>query len=194
MPSENPIRLFRRWFEKARKKEKLPEACCLSTITSRGKPAARFVLLKQADTRGFVFYTNLTSPKARQLQKNPYAALTFFLAGTQQAGPYRRIRQTSPPAGSRPILRNTPALFPNRGVGKPTKPRFALSACLDSKISRLPKKILRASGSTAALLVGVLLAAALSRVLGRAGPPFARSFSLPQKERLLDVRPPLSLR
>lgn len=78
MPSENPIRLFQRWFEKARKKEKLPEACCLSTVTSSGKPAARFVLLKQADTQGFVFYTNLTSPKARQLQKNPFAALTFF--------------------------------------------------------------------------------------------------------------------
>jgi pyridoxamine 5'-phosphate oxidase len=42
-----------------------------------GAPSVRMVLLKGLDERGFVVYTNLGSPKARQLTRNPRAALCF---------------------------------------------------------------------------------------------------------------------
>jgi pyridoxamine 5'-phosphate oxidase len=56
----------------------LPEAMTLATSTKEGKPSARLVLLKQADERGFVFFTNYESSKARDLDANPFAALVFY--------------------------------------------------------------------------------------------------------------------
>ena len=50
----------------------------LATADARGVPDVRMVLLKHADDRGFVFYTNLESPKARQLAANPRASLCFY--------------------------------------------------------------------------------------------------------------------
>lgn len=50
----------------------------LSTTTLDGIPSARIVLFKQADTRGFVFYTNYTSRKSTELLANPHAALVFY--------------------------------------------------------------------------------------------------------------------
>jgi len=50
----------------------------LATVDADGQPSARFVLLKAFDQRGFVFYTNLESRKARALAANPVAALCFY--------------------------------------------------------------------------------------------------------------------
>jgi pyridoxamine 5'-phosphate oxidase len=55
-----------------------PTAMTLATVDVRGRPSARIVLLKGADTRGFVFYTNYRSRKGRELAVNPHAALTFM--------------------------------------------------------------------------------------------------------------------
>lgn len=54
-----------------------PNAMALATADAAGRPAVRHVLLKGHDARGFVFYTNLGSRKARHLDENPRAALTF---------------------------------------------------------------------------------------------------------------------
>jgi pyridoxamine 5'-phosphate oxidase len=59
---------------------RLPEAMALATATPRGAPSVRFVLLKSADARGFVFFTNAVSPKGEDLAANPRAALTFYWA------------------------------------------------------------------------------------------------------------------
>jgi pyridoxamine 5'-phosphate oxidase len=50
----------------------------LATADAEGRPSARMVLLKGLDDRGFVFYTNLTSRKGRELAENPHAALVFY--------------------------------------------------------------------------------------------------------------------
>ncbi len=50
----------------------------LATADARGRPAVRTVLLKAADRRGFVFYTNLESRKGRHLARNPHAALCWY--------------------------------------------------------------------------------------------------------------------
>lgn len=57
---------------------KEPTAATLATADGRGRPSSRTVLVKEASERGFVFYTNLTSRKARELKANPRAALCFF--------------------------------------------------------------------------------------------------------------------
>ncbi len=55
-----------------------PTAMTLATTGADGRVSARTVLLKSFDTRGFVFYTNTTSLKGRQLAARPRAALMFL--------------------------------------------------------------------------------------------------------------------
>jgi pyridoxamine 5'-phosphate oxidase len=75
----DPLHLFQRWLDEAIAAGiHLPEAMTLATSTPEGKPSARLVLLKGADERGFVFYTNYNSMKARELDVNPQAALVFY--------------------------------------------------------------------------------------------------------------------
>ncbi len=75
----DPIRFFQRWFSEAMNSgSRLPDAATLATATKDGKPSARMVLLKQVDERGFVFYTNYNSSKARELDENPRAALVCY--------------------------------------------------------------------------------------------------------------------
>lgn len=75
----DPLRQFERWFAEATKAE-IPEvnAMTLATVDPHGRPAARIVLLKIVDDRGFVFFTNFESRKGRELKANPRAALLFF--------------------------------------------------------------------------------------------------------------------
>jgi pyridoxamine 5'-phosphate oxidase len=75
----SPFRQFDEWFRHAIA-ESVPEptAMTLATSTRDGIPSARIVLLKSHDARGFVFYTNYASQKARDLAENPRAALVFF--------------------------------------------------------------------------------------------------------------------
>lgn len=67
---------FGRWFEDA-KALREPNAMVLATSTRQGVPSSRTVLLKAVDARGFVFFTNRTSRKGRELAGNPQAALLF---------------------------------------------------------------------------------------------------------------------
>ena len=55
-----------------------PNAMTLATADARGRPSARAVLLKGYDASGFVFYTNLESRKAREIDANPRAALCIL--------------------------------------------------------------------------------------------------------------------
>jgi pyridoxamine 5'-phosphate oxidase len=76
MQLPDPMRLFQEWFAEARDREKTDAtAMALATADATGRPSVRMVLLKQADARGFVFYTNLTSAKADDLRSNPRAEL-----------------------------------------------------------------------------------------------------------------------
>jgi pyridoxamine 5'-phosphate oxidase len=81
MPVQDPIAFFQEWFADARDREKSdPTAMSLATADLQGRPAVRMVLLKHVDEHGFVFYTNLESPKAADLRSNPRAALCFHWA------------------------------------------------------------------------------------------------------------------
>jgi pyridoxamine 5'-phosphate oxidase len=74
----DPFALFERWFAAARDGEFDPVAMSLATATRDGRPSVRTVLLKEFDARGFVFYTNYRSRKARDLADNDRASLLFF--------------------------------------------------------------------------------------------------------------------
>jgi len=79
--SADPIQQFQQWLQQALDAE-LPEptAMTLATADHSGRPSARIVLLKGLDARGFVFYSNYESRKARELAVNANAALVFHWA------------------------------------------------------------------------------------------------------------------
>lgn len=79
MTSADPLALFRDWQAQAvAAGAPLPEAMTLATADEGGRPSARAVLLKGVEERGFLFFTNYESRKARQLEANPNAALSFL--------------------------------------------------------------------------------------------------------------------
>ncbi len=75
----NPLEQFNYWFEQALEVG-LPEpnAMTLATVDQKGRPSARVVLLKELDPKGFVFYTNYSSRKGKDLDQNPHGALVFL--------------------------------------------------------------------------------------------------------------------
>ena len=75
----DPFVQFRQWFDAAVAAQvPEPNAMTLATVDADGRPAARIVLLKDADGDGFTFYTNYQSRKGRELAARPAAALLFF--------------------------------------------------------------------------------------------------------------------
>ena len=76
---QNPFAQFSVWWNEAVQSDIVEvNAMTLSTVTSTGKPSSRIVLLKGYDEEGFVFFTNYSSDKGRQLMQNHFAALLFF--------------------------------------------------------------------------------------------------------------------
>ncbi|MBX5454953.1 MAG: pyridoxamine 5'-phosphate oxidase [Acidobacteriia bacterium] len=75
----DPFAVFHAWLGEAEAAEPIdPNAMVLATAAPNGQPSARMVLLKGADSRGFVFYTNRDSRKGQELAANPRAALLFY--------------------------------------------------------------------------------------------------------------------
>ena len=85
--ADDPIEQVLRWYAEAG-----PDAVALATASADGAPSARMVLLKGVDERGFVFFTNTASAKARDLGANPRAALLFHWP------PDRQVRVVGPVA------------------------------------------------------------------------------------------------
>lgn len=78
VPQNDPMVLFAHWMTDAAKSEpNEPEAMSLASVDAEGRPNVRMVLLKAADSNGFVFYCNMESAKGRELAACPHAALCF---------------------------------------------------------------------------------------------------------------------
>jgi pyridoxamine 5'-phosphate oxidase len=77
----DPFKQFSVWLEDALA-AKLPQplGMALATATRDGRPSVRMVLLRGVSEKGFCFFTNYESRKARELQTNPRAALVFYWA------------------------------------------------------------------------------------------------------------------
>ncbi|MHC4260938.1 MAG: pyridoxamine 5'-phosphate oxidase [Planctomycetota bacterium] len=94
--SADPMEQFRRWFESAIEAGvREPNAMTLATVDGEGRPAARIVLLKGAESDGFRFFTNYESAKGRELGRRPEAALVFFWSELERQvrveGPVERL-------------------------------------------------------------------------------------------------------
>ncbi len=74
----SPLKQFDKWFHQALESGiPEPNAMSVATATPQGMPSLRTVLLKYYDERGFVFFTNYTSRKAREIAQNPEVSLLF---------------------------------------------------------------------------------------------------------------------
>jgi len=77
--ADDPIEQFGAWFKEAVDAKIMePNAMTLATVDPDGRPDARMVLLKDADARGFTFYTNYRSAKANQIESLGEVALVFY--------------------------------------------------------------------------------------------------------------------
>ena len=74
----NPINEFRSWFEFAEKNKVIePNAMVLSTLNDKSINS-RTVLLKGISRDGFIFFTNYTSKKGVDIQKNNIVSSVFL--------------------------------------------------------------------------------------------------------------------
>ena len=75
----DPFKQFDIWFKEAKDIGlKDPNAMNVASATKNGIPSSRMVLLKSYDENGFIFYTNYTSRKSKEIIDNPSVALNFF--------------------------------------------------------------------------------------------------------------------
>ena len=85
MDLDDPLELFKIWISDAEKKEiNDPNALSLATSNKNNEPSVRMVLLKGISKKGFVFYTNLNSPKSNDIKNNPKAAMCFHWKSLQR--------------------------------------------------------------------------------------------------------------
>ena len=86
----DPVAQFLAWYRDAG-----TDAMALVTASAGGEPSGRMVLLKGVDERGFAFYTNTGSAKARHLRENPRAALLFFWPPDRQVRVGGRVERVA---------------------------------------------------------------------------------------------------
>ena len=109
--SHDPMVEFARWFAEAQDAQVVEaNAMTLATADAGGVPSARVVLLKGFDERGFVFFTDYRSSKARELAENPHAALVLYWAELE-----RQVRVTG--RVSRASAEESEVYFRSRPLG-----------------------------------------------------------------------------
>ncbi len=98
---EDPFLLFEKWMQEAFRSEiEQANAMALATVGTELQPSLRTVLLKFYDRRGFVFFTNYTSRKAREIEANPRVALLFSWIPLQRQVRIRGVAERTSTAES----------------------------------------------------------------------------------------------
>ena len=139
--ARDPFRQFEKWFGEA-EAAKVPEpnAMVVATAGRDGHPAARTLLVKGLDGRGFVFYTNYESRKGRELEANPRASLLFpWLALERQViaeGPVARVTREE----SETYFHSRPRLSQLAAWASPQSAIVAGRAMLEDSLKAMEKK------------------------------------------------------
>jgi hypothetical protein len=188
----DPIALFSEWLKEAEADEPNdPNAVALATVDADGMPNVRMVLLKAADERGFVFFTNYESAKGREILANPKAALCFHWKSLRRQV---RVRGNVSPVAPA----EADAYFASRARGS----RLGEQAVAPTRVALRPREgscclrgaICTRRHSAPRLLVGVSHRPCRDRVLVERRLPAARPRSLHARWRGVDEGAALSLR
>ncbi len=84
-PHNDPLPLFRDWLNSAKEQDNIFYCGMnIATVSARGMPTSRVVLLKEFDEQGFVFYTNYNSRKGDELGHNPNICANFWWPSFQR--------------------------------------------------------------------------------------------------------------
>src|SRR3954452_18132912 len=138
--TDEPLRLFASWFAEAERAESNANAMTLATVDDDGMPNARMVLLKGFDEGGFVFYTNVDSPKGRELSAAGKAALVFHWKSLSQQIRVRGTLEPVTPAEADSYFATRPRLAPIRAsVSKRSAPLEGRMALEKAVALTLPK-------------------------------------------------------
>jgi pyridoxamine 5'-phosphate oxidase len=138
--ASDPFALFRSWLTEAQAAEPNdPEAMAVATVDPDGLPNVRMILLKGADSDGFVFYTNRDSAKGQELAATPKAALLFYW---KSLGRQIRIRGSVEPATDQEADAYFATRHPISRIGacasQQSRP-LASRAILEAEVERLTK-------------------------------------------------------
>ncbi len=107
--ARTPLAQFESWYTQAAAYGVVePNAMVVATVDVTGAPSTRTVLLKQADPRGFVFFTNYGSRKARDVFATAAVALTFPWHAMQRQVSARGTAETLPRGETEAYFRSRP--------------------------------------------------------------------------------------
>lgn len=138
----DPIVEFRRWFDAAAAAE-LPtvNAMTLATVDERGRPAARIVLLKGVDDRGFVFFTNYQSRKGADLAVHPFAALVAFWEPLHRQIRIEGAVEKVDPADSDAYFATRPRGSQVGAIASPQSQPIASRAVLEERVAEIERAV-----------------------------------------------------
>ncbi len=144
----DPLRQFERWFADTHEAGVgLPNTMALATASATGLPSVRAVLLKGVDPRGFVFYTNYSSRKGRELAENPHASLLFCWTDLERQvrieGPVERVSAAESDAyfNTRPLGSRLAAIASPQSAAVPDRPALeALLAAAEQQYNSTPPR------------------------------------------------------
>ena len=137
----DPLKQFAAWFEEAQE-AKVPErnAMMLATATPDGRPSARVVLLKAYNAEGFVFYTNYLSRKGKEINKNPFAALTFFWPSMERQVRVEGVLEKTSREDSEKYFHSRPKNSQVGAVASPQSQEIPDRAYIEDKWKELAEK------------------------------------------------------
>jgi pyridoxamine 5'-phosphate oxidase len=137
----DPLRQVASWSQEARAAGvREPEAAALATASADGAPSARMLLVKSFDERGFVFFTNYDSQKARELTANPHASLLFHWdpLGRQVriVGPVERTSESETAA----YVRSRPHKSQLSALASPQSEAIESRSALEQRVADLKQR------------------------------------------------------
>src|SRR5215475_12151244 len=138
----DPVVEFRRWFQAAADAQ-IPSvnAMTLATVDDRGRPAARVVLLKEVDDRGFVFFTNFDSRKGKDLAAHPFAALVAFWEPLHRQVRIEGAIEQVAPADSDSYFASRPRGSQIGAIASPQSQPIASRAALEALVTETERAI-----------------------------------------------------
>jgi len=134
----DPLVEVERWLQRAITEGiGTPNAMTLATVDDRGRPAARIVLLKEIDPRGFVFFTNYDSRKGRDLATHPHAALVLFWEPLHRQVRIEGTVERVAPADSDAYFASRPRGSQLGAIASPQSRPIAARSVIEAEITKL---------------------------------------------------------